>query len=242
MGACRKLGVTVMLLLATLASCMAPALPVHTSAKHTIGRPATIEPLGLGPQDRIRVVVEGHPELSLPNEGARIDHEGRVLLPIVGPVHLAGGDLGTARERLTTAVGRFVKRPSVWLSVVEYSSHRFFVLGQVDSPGAFVMDRRFSALEALSTAGGFAQAADRDKVVLLRPQTDGLEAHVFSAASPDERGLVAVEPGDILFVRRAGGGRFREEFMPYIQALTGMTGSSSSFFLSVQTAKSLDDV
>ena len=64
----------------------------------------------------------------------------------------------------------------------------FFVLGEVKKPGAFVLDKETSALDAITLAGGFTERAATSIVKVLRKRADGnQETIAIDLASTDSR-------------------------------------------------------
>ncbi len=199
-------------------ACKTAPAPVSTE-----GAPATMsmtpDPsvLGLGAGDVVRVDVLGHPELSTPAEGLRLDDAGALHLPVAGTIPLDGLSISAANRAVGDAFDRFMKDPDVTFALVRRESKRFFVLGQIQTPGPHGIEHPLTALEALSHGGFFLNAADRSHIFLVRPHGTGLEVHCFNAETPGPEGLVQVLPGDIVFVRRRGTQRFQEEFLPLLQ-------------------------
>ena len=204
-----------------LCACKARPLPQGLVPPEgaSISRDFDRESLALGPNDVVRVHVFGHPELSTPETGARLDFEGNLSLPLIGFVSLEGLKPQEAAARLHGRFAEFVKEPDVTLSVVEFSSRRFYVFGEVANPGAYVLDRPINALAAITLAGGPDDGADRENVCLLRQVDEFVAVHLFNVATPDSEGLVAVQPGDFIFVRQSGSGRFREQVLPVLQGI-----------------------
>jgi protein involved in polysaccharide export with SLBB domain len=213
------------------AACEAPPLVEGNVPRSTLSSDFDWDAYALGAGDVVSVVVFGHPELSTPERGERVDLQGSLQLPLVGGVPVA--DLTTEEARLAVRdrLAEFVVDPSVTLSVVEYGSRRVYVLGQVQAPGEQVLDRPITALQALSRAGGFAAGADREIVALMRSRGAELEVHYFNAATPGVDGLVAVEPGDMIFVRQSGAGKFSEQVLPYLQGSAPVIGTFTNLFL-----------
>ena len=193
------------------------------------------ELMRLGPNDVIRARVHGYPELSTPETseltGTRIDPEGKLSLPLVGALEVAGLNLDEARDRIRTAYAAFMKEPQIDVSVVEYAARRFYVYGQVKRPGAYAIDRPLTAYQALTFGGGFDRNADRRQIVLLRPGAEEVEVHVIDGDQPDESGLVAIQPEDFLFVRRTGAGRFSEEILPILSGISSSLSSIATLIL-----------
>lgn len=205
-----------------------PPLVEGTVESH-IGDEGAVPPyLTLGPGDRVAVKVLLHPEISTVEAGVLLDPAGQIDLATTGPVSLLGLTVAEARARLTDEFARYVRDPRVSLSLLELASRRVYVFGEVDRPGAYVLDRPLSALQALTLAGGFRPGADRDQVALLRGTRAALEVHYFDAATPGPDGMVAVQPDDFLFVRLSGAGTFRDQILPIVQSLVPpITGLAS---------------
>jgi polysaccharide export outer membrane protein len=225
--------------LATLAvSCLALACTAPPLAVGNVeSRVAEAAPprIVLGPGDRISVVVFLHPENSTPAEGALIDPEGRLDMPLLGPVRLAGATPDEARAYLTEQLARFLKEPQVSVNLIVPASRRVYVFGEMERPGPYPLDRPLTALQALSLAGGFRPGADRTKVALLRGTRDALQVYFFDGATPGADGLVMVQPDDFLFVRLSGAGTYRDQMLPVVQSLMPpITGFASLLLVADQ--------
>ena len=205
--------------LALLAGCWTPSRPDPSSTLTTIARDSGPRPMCLGPEDRVRVVVANHPELSTPPEGVALDDRGALHLPLVGRVQLGGLDIEAANAEVEASYALFLREPLVSLSVEAWHSRAFHVTGHVRTPGRKPLVGSVSALEALAQGGAFLPGADRKRCFLLRPQPDGLEVHEFDGESPSVSSLVAVESGDIVLVRRTGTQDFQEDLLPILSGL-----------------------
>lgn len=189
---------------------------------------ASAETLTLAPGDRVSVVVFEHPETSTPEEGVRLDPEGRVDLPLVGPVRIAGLTVDEARARLVEELERYVRAPRVAFNLLEPRGRRVYIFGEVEKPGAYPIDRPLSALQTLSLAGGFRPGADREHVAILRGSKEELEVYFFDGATPGPDGFVPVHADDFLFVRLSGAGNFRDQILPIVQSIVPpITGLAS---------------
>lgn len=218
-------------LLAVSCASSAPDLGPST-ATPTLSTALDWSAFPLGPNDVVRVGVYGQPDLG--TTGSRIDMEGNLSLPLVGPVQVAGLSMSAAREAITAAYVRYVVDPRVDVSVVTHSARRVYVYGEVVRPGALELDRPINVMQALALAGGFSPKADRDEVVLLRGLADQLEWALIDAEEPNAKGFLALRAEDVLFVRRSNAGKFSDEVLPY---LTGLSYSLST----VATILLIDD-
>jgi polysaccharide biosynthesis/export protein len=175
--------------------------------------------LTLGPSDVVRVTVQDHPELSTLSDGVRVDPQGYILLPEVGPVRLRGLTITEANQQLEARYGEILRRPSITAEVLDYSSRSYTVLGHFARPGVQFMDRPVTALEATAMGGALLPGTDRERLFLLRPHGDRLEVHRFSVKRPGLAGLVQIRPGDIIFARPTGAWNFQEGMLPTLAGL-----------------------
>lgn len=213
-------------------SCVsAPPLVEGTIPAESFGLAASPLIETLGPGDTLSVTVVGHPDVARPEIPLRIDAQGNVNLPLTGPVQVSGLTVSQGRERIETELARFLVDARVGLAVAEPASRQAFVLGQVRTPGAFVLDRPVNALQMLALAGGSISGGDREHVALMRERDGELEVHFFDAATPDPRGLIAVHPGDLVFVRLSKGGAFKEQVVPVLQAAAPIFSSLTSLII-----------
>lgn len=128
----------------------------------------------IGNNDVLNVFVVGHPEISSQRvnmgeiSGNKVQKNGKVYLPVVGPVAAAGYTLVEFQEILKQTVAKFVVEPEVSVEILQYGSQKFFVLGQVQRPGVFAVDGDTSLLEGMSLAGGITSAGNLEAAHVLR--------------------------------------------------------------------------
>ncbi|MBK7643644.1 MAG: polysaccharide export protein [Planctomycetes bacterium] len=210
-------------------------LPETTAKTSSFSRELVWDDLSLGPNDIVRVGVYGHPELGTPIgtgvQGTRVDNDGNLSLPLVGSVPVGGRSVAQARGLVTEAVAKYVQEPKVDLSVVEYGARRVYIYGEVQKPGAYVLDRPLNVYQGLALGGGFTAHARREQIVLLRGQPEALEVKVIDGDTPNLDGLVALRPDDFVFVRRSGAGRFSDEVLPILTGISSALGSAATLLV-----------
>ena len=113
----------------------------------------------LGPGDTVLVTVFRYPELS---RAVRIEGDGTIRLPLIR------SDIQAAcltAEQLSGEVAKryldYLKDPQVDVSIRDYSSEPVAVVGAVNKPGSFALQRRVRLREILAFAGGPSPAAGR---------------------------------------------------------------------------------
>jgi protein involved in polysaccharide export with SLBB domain len=102
--------------------------------------------------------------------------DGTISLGRYGPLGVAGLTLpqieGEVRSRIEAqAPGKEIG--AITVRVVSRTSKVFYVLGEVNAPGAFPLNGRETALDGLVAAGGLTDRASRRKIILSRPSRPG---------------------------------------------------------------------
>jgi polysaccharide export outer membrane protein len=111
-----------------------------------------------------RPVMQNAPGL----QGYRVDAQGMIDMPGLGPLPVAGKTTTELREDLRERLSQFLTNPTI---NVRFINLRITVLGEVESPGAVsVPDEQINILEALGMAGGVSKYGNRERVLLIREQ------------------------------------------------------------------------
>jgi polysaccharide biosynthesis/export protein len=115
--------------------------------------------------DVVRITVFGETDLT---NTYRIDDSGYISFPLTGPIPVRGVTTQIAASRLTAALANgFLRNPNVAVEVAEYRP--FFIQGEVAAPGKYPFVYGMTVRAAISTASGFKETANRDRVVIYRP-------------------------------------------------------------------------
>jgi polysaccharide export outer membrane protein len=101
---------------------------------------------------------------------SRIGADGTINCPLVGSARIGGKTVPEATQLLQEMYKKYLKKPQVTLSIVEYAKRRFTILGQISKPGTYDMpdDSTLNLIEAVGLAGGYTRIADPSKVTLKR--------------------------------------------------------------------------
>lgn len=101
--------------------------------------------------DDIFIDIVGRKELSGRH---RIGPDGRITLPVAGPVMLRNQTRKQAAETIYKALSPFYLNIYVTVGVEKYTSNRIIVIGRVENPGEIQFDTPPHLLEILAKAGG----------------------------------------------------------------------------------------
>lgn len=142
--------------------------------------------------DGVRVEIKDEKELTGQYD---IGADGRVLLPLIGLIEVAGRPFEAVQRELQSAYARELVNPVVRVSPLL----RIAVLGEVRQPGLYLVDLTYQVGDILARAGGLAASADPAKIVVTR--ASGAIAARFSAESMQQQPLT-LQSGDQLRVER----------------------------------------
>jgi polysaccharide export outer membrane protein len=124
----------------------------------------------IGPRD----VVEIHClELQELNTERKVSDAGTIDLPFIGEISVAGSTAPEVREKITTALTKYVNHPNVMFAVKEYNNKPVSVLGAVLKPGSLSISGRWTLMQAITAAGGLSEKAGR-RILVLRRADNGL--------------------------------------------------------------------
>lgn len=171
--------------------------PAFALAASTISAPSGYR---LATDDQIAVEVYGEDEL---RSAVRVNADGAVSLPLVGPVHLAGLTLNQSAARLTELYGKdYLVNPRINVMLMSYARRRFTVLGQVNRPGDYEMPEGspsgIDMLEAIAIAGGYTRIAAPERITVKR-RDQVLRVDAKRLARESGKGFL-VQPGDSITV------------------------------------------
>lgn len=105
---------------------------------------------------------------SMSVDRARVREDGKVSMPFLQDVEMAGQTPNDLANRLQVKLKSFVVAPVVTVTIVERRPTRVSVLGEVVRPGQFDLDRGAGVLAAIAAAGGLTPYAHKDRIFVLR--------------------------------------------------------------------------
>ena len=159
----------------------------------------------LYPGDQLDVQVPAAPEL---NRTVTIEPDGRVRLPLIGPIMVADRSIVDAEQVVAGAYSSQLLRPEVSIDVKAATTLKVFVGGEVDKPGVYDMPGDINSLQAVIMAGGFKTSAKRSEVVVIRRGADGRAmlrtVNLIQGMTTARTDLVPLRRFDIIYVPRTG--------------------------------------
>ena len=116
----------------------------------------------VAPGDVLRISVWPSTELS---GEFTVEETGIVYLPLLGDVRVGGVSIDQVRADLRGRYGDVVRNPVVTVTPM----FRITVTGEVQRPGVHMITPTNTLLDVIGMAGGFREAANADRVRIVRP-------------------------------------------------------------------------
>jgi polysaccharide export outer membrane protein len=152
--------------------------------------------------DTVSIAFTGSLSGSLERE---IDNTGRIFLPDIGSVSLAGVPFGDLKERITRAVGSKYRNFTVSVSVKQLRGIRVYVTGFANNPGAFTVSSLSTLANAVFQAGGPSAGGSFRSVKLYRGGHEVADFDLYRLLRHGNRdGDVILQNEDVLFIPPAG--------------------------------------
>lgn len=173
----------------------------------------------LGPEDEIEIRVWSHDDLT---RKVRVGLNGTISFPFVGEIKAQGLSVQALQQEITRRLGpKYIIDPHVTITVLEFKSQKFFVVGNVAKPGTYPLTKAIRVVEAISLAGGLpqtsgpkpgggtvaiivrAKAGERPEQPRLpdqMPAGDKISVSLSAALAGDPKHNLEIKNGDTIYV------------------------------------------
>jgi polysaccharide export outer membrane protein len=155
----------------------------------------------IGPEDVLSVVFWREREMSA---DVLVRPDGRISLPLLNDVDVAGLTPDQVRERVIEAARKFVEEPSATVVVKQINSRKVYITGNVERPGPFPLLRPTTILQLISLAGGLKEFAKAGSIVVVRVDGNQQASYPFSYDDVKNGKNLAqnilLKPGDTVIV------------------------------------------
>jgi polysaccharide export outer membrane protein len=155
----------------------------------------------IGPEDAIEVLVWKNPDLS---RVVNVRPDGKISLPLIGDVQAAGISATQLNTEIVERLQKFYKEPPQVSTIVQQvNSYSIYILGEVRSPGKYLVKSGTTFLQAVTLAGGFTEFASKNKITVRRRSNGNYEDIISLKYNEIISGLqknVMMYPGDTVLV------------------------------------------
>lgn len=156
----------------------------------------------IGPGDVLEVFVWRQDDLTME---VAVDAQGKISFPIVGEIEVGGATTKEIGQKISQGLSRYIRNPWVKVSVKEYYGYKVYVLGEVEEPGRYEMERGQRLVEGLAQAEGWTDDAVLRSVVIIRggfEQPQVLLVNVNQILKGDLKRNIELQAQDIIYVPR----------------------------------------
>lgn len=123
------------------------------------------KPYKINPGDLLEISVWKEPDLQ---REVLVRPDGAFSFPLSGDIVAAGRTVEAVRRELTDQLETFIPDLVVTVTVAQIHGNKIYVIGQVNTPGQFVVNPRVDVIQALSIAGGMTPFAEVNNIKILR--------------------------------------------------------------------------
>lgn len=179
------------------------SLIVPATRSYSVPTTTTVPPTyALGPGDEIFIGLSGSIEGSVSRQ---IDSNGRIFLPRVGQINLAGVRYGDLKAVIERAVGIRYRGFNVSIAVTRLRGIRVFVTGFANNPGSYTVDSLSTLVNAVFAAGGPSSGGSFRTVRLIRNGEVISDLDLYAFLRDGDRSHDAVlQNGDVLYIAPLG--------------------------------------
>ena len=150
----------------------------------------------IGAGDVLDIRVFGKPQLT--RDAVRVDMRGMIRMPLIDEeIQASCRTEATLAQYISVQYLKYVRRPQVDVFIREYNSQPVAVVGAVDKPGRFQLQRQVRLLELLTFSGGPTNRAGRTVQVAHAENSQRCENNGASGED-NETGLNAYDLSEVL--------------------------------------------
>jgi polysaccharide biosynthesis/export protein len=148
----------------------------------------------IGAEDVVSVAVRDHEEAS---GDFIVRSDGKITVPIIGEVSVAGMTIAEVRDMLTKKFGeREFRHPEVFVNVKTMRPNRIYVLGSVNTSGMLDWKPGWRLTELISAAGGLSTQPEQLTAIIWRKGSAPVKVKLRDVFQGEEKANVEVLAGD----------------------------------------------
>lgn len=204
--------------------------------------PSARQSYRVGVGDKLDIGVFGHPDMG---KTVEVRGDGSIPFPLIGDVQVAGKTVEEIDRDVTRILGTdYLVGPEVSVEVREYMSQWVTLIGEVRTPGRYVLKRNMRLIDLLAEAGGPSKEAGSRIVVTKRDTGDAPSPQIvierdalLGGKDPDlnvllsHGDIVTIGEKDVFYIRgevARPGSYFMERDMTLMKAIS-VAGGFSQF-------------
>jgi polysaccharide export outer membrane protein len=170
------------------------------SARETASTGSNLDAYIIGSADVLSITVWKETTLS---GTMLVRPDGMISMPLLGDIQAAGMTPQQLSQDISSKLKKFIQEPSVSVVLSQIHSKFVYTLGEVGKKGPIEMTSGMTLLQAISSAGGLTDYANKGKIYILRVDA-GKQARIpvrYKDALKGNKDLdVVLKAGDTIVV------------------------------------------
>ncbi len=174
--------------------------PAPDAAKPPAPAMALTDSYVIGLSDVIIVTVLKEPTLS---GSLLVRPDGMISMPLLGDVKASDKTPLQLADDIAAKLRKFIQDPNVTVVLSQMNSKKVYLIGEVGKTGPIEMTPGMTLLEAIATAGGVTEYANKKKIYILRDEAGKhlkLPVQYKEALKGNSAMNLALKPGDTIVV------------------------------------------
>lgn len=157
----------------------------------------------INPGDVLLIFVWNEKDLS---QELLVHPDGKIGLPLTGQLMAGGLTTDELQSTIADGLSKYLKdKPSVSVSIKQANGNRVYVLGKVNRPGDYPINRPTDVMQALAMAGGLNAFAAENSINVLHRGKDGVQKAIKFRYSDVKNGEelgsnILLDGGDVVVV------------------------------------------
>lgn len=164
-----------------------------------------------------------------------VSNDGTIVMPIIGTVKVGGLGKNEAENLIKSKIDPYMSESENVVVHVRMMNYKYAVLGGVKSPGLYTtQNEKVSILEAIAQAGDLTTFAYRDRIFLIRENSDGQKE--YHQLNINDANIISspyyyLQQNDVIYVEP----RKTEARNAFISSNTSVWFSLASSMMSIAT-------
>jgi polysaccharide export outer membrane protein len=129
-------------------------------------------PYTVKPGDTLLISVWREPELQ---QKVLVEPDGTFSFPLCGQIDAREKTVAQLQQLIGARLAHYITDPVVTVSLQKIAGNRIYVIGQVNKPGAFVVNPRVDVIQAIAMAGGTTPFASLGNIKIIRRTAGGTQ-------------------------------------------------------------------
>lgn len=155
----------------------------------------------IGANDLLNIFVWKETDLT---QDVTVMADGRITFPMIGEVMAKGLTVTELKEIMVEKLKNYISNPEITVVVRESRSRMIYTIGQILNPGPYQLQSDMTVLQALSTAGGFTEWAEKKSIMIVRRDKNKEVMFHFNyqdfISGKDLKQNIVLEPNDTIVV------------------------------------------